>query len=100
MNDTVGNGSLVEGAEAVLVTLPGIGGPVNRHMPVRPAWTCVADDQPWPCPSARVHLRAEYAGDRSALAVYMSQQLMTAAVDIADRQPLPPDLFDRFLAWT
>jgi hypothetical protein len=34
------------------------------------------------------------------LAVYMSTQLMTAAVDITDGDALPPDLFNRFMAWT
>lgn len=71
-----------------------------QHQPVRPAWTCNGDGEPWPCPVARVRLRSDYAGDPTRLAVYMSTLLMTAAADTGNRDVLPPELFNRFMAWT
>jgi hypothetical protein len=91
--------SLIGGTETVLMEPPGTH-PVNRHQPVRPVWTCVVDNKPWPCPSARVYLRTAYANDRAGLAVYMSQELTAAAIDMADNGTLPPGLFHRFLTWT
>ncbi len=73
---------------------------LRRHVPTRPSWTCASDGRPWPCAAARVHLRSQYAGDAVGLSMYMSQQLMTAAVDLADGGAPPPDLFHRFVAWT
>lgn len=70
------------------------------HQPVRPAWTCTGDGEPWPCPVARVRLRSNYAGDPTRLAVHMSTLLMTAAADAGSRDVLPPELFNRFMAWT
>lgn len=69
---------------------------VTRHLPQRPEWTCAADGKPWPCPGARVHLRSQYADDQLGLSMYMSAQLINAAADLGD---LPPDLFNRFMAW-
>lgn len=73
---------------------------VTQHAPLRPAWTCVADGEPWPCPGARLRLWSDYAGDPTRLAVYMSTLLMTAAADTGSRGALPPELFNRFMAWT
>jgi hypothetical protein len=87
-------------AGTVCADFTGAGMPANRHLPVRPEWTCVVDGKPWPCPGARIHLRSQFVDDRVGLAVYMSTQLMTAAVDITSGDALPPDLFNRFMAWT
>jgi hypothetical protein len=73
---------------------------LNRHLPIRPSWNCAVDSKAWPCPSARVHLRTAYADDPVALAVYMSQELAAAAVDMGRQGSLPPDLFSRFMTWT
>ncbi|HEY8452977.1 MAG: hypothetical protein FWJ70_07840 [Micromonosporaceae bacterium] len=79
---------------------PALASLLRRHMPSRPSWTCVADGRPWPCAAARVHLRSQYAGDLVGLSMYMSRQLMAAAVDLAHDGAPPPDLFRRFVAWT
>jgi hypothetical protein len=100
MSDTVAGDWRNRVTEAVLAESTGYAGPVNRHLPVRPEWTCKVDRKPWPCPGARVHLRSQFVDDRVGLAVYMSTQLMTAAVDLTDDDVLPPDLFNRFMAWT
>lgn len=100
MSETVAENRTNETPSRVLAEPLGGAGQLNRHLPVRPQWTCAVDGKPWPCPGARVHLRTQFAGDRSGLAVYMSTQLMTAAVDITDGDSLPPDLFNRFMAWT
>jgi hypothetical protein len=100
MSETIAEDGKLGGAETVLTGPVGLGRQVNRHLPVRPTWICVVDGKPWPCPGARVHLRTQYVDDRVGLAVYMSTQLMTAAVDITDGDALPPDLFNRFMAWT
>lgn len=100
MSETVAEDRINEVAGRALVEPVGAAGPVSRHLPIRPQWTCVVDGKAWPCPGARVHLRSQFAGDRRGLAVYMSTQLMTAAVDITDGDSLPPDLFNRFMAWT
>lgn len=73
---------------------------MTQHQPERPAWTCTGDGEPWPCPVARVRLRSRYAGDPTRLAVYMSTLLMSAAADTGNRDALPPELFNRFMAWT
>lgn len=73
---------------------------MTQHQPERPAWTCTRDGEPWPCPVARVHLQSRYADDPTRLAVYMSTLLMTAAADAGNRDVLPPELFNRFMAWT
>ncbi|MGH3679160.1 MAG: hypothetical protein ACRDT2_02590 [Natronosporangium sp.] len=47
-----------------------------------------------------MRLRSNYAGDPTRLAVHMSTLLMTAAADAGSRDVLPPELFNRFMAWT
>lgn len=69
------------------------------HEPVRPGWTCVRCGRTWPCPAARVYLRAAYADDPLLLGMYLSTQLFTAAADLGVTE-MTPDLLDRFLTWT
>lgn len=99
MNDATVDDRVIGGTETLLAESSDTTTPVNRHLPNRPAWTCVVDGKPWPCAGARVHLRTAYADDRAGLAVYMSQELIAAAIDVADEDALPPDLFNRFMAW-
>lgn len=100
MSETVADDLMAHRASAICAD-PSVGGmPTNRHLPERPEWNCVVDGKPWPCPGARIHLRSQFVDDRVGLAVYMSTQLMTAAVDITNGDALPPDLFNRFMSWT
>ncbi|SCE64599.1 hypothetical protein [Micromonospora mirobrigensis] len=76
---------------------------LRRHVAARPVWLCRACGAPWPCQPAKLGLRAEYAGDRVGLAVYLCGLLHEA---VADRLRLRPDevdpaeFFARFVGWT
>ncbi len=74
--------------------------PQTWHLPRRPSWDCVSCRQPWPCAPAKVDMAEEFADNKVSLAVYLSGQ-MTDAVDdyLATKQPVPPNLYDRFLGW-
>lgn len=69
------------------------------HTPHRPAWLCDQCGKPWPCSPARVELGEQYGRDRVALAMYTSTMLVDAAAEIGD-QVEPPELYERFVAWT
>ncbi|AVT39388.1 hypothetical protein C6W10_26420 [Plantactinospora sp. BB1] len=76
----------------------------RSHIPSRPLWYCHScPGVPWPCPPARASLLAEYADDRTALAVYLGSNLYEALADLHRLRPNPgPDaaaVFARFLAW-
>ena len=75
---------------------------LNRpHAPEYPSWECGACLQPWPCANAKTLLFGEFHDFPAVLAVYMSAQMGNAVLDLtADGSPPPPDLYDRFLAWT
>ncbi|WP_018587663.1 hypothetical protein [Salinispora arenicola] len=68
------------------------------HGPVTRAWTCGGCGLPWPCPTRRRQLRAEYAAAPVSLAFYLGTQLVRAAEDM----PRIPAgiLHQRFLGWT
>ena len=71
------------------------------HAPEYPSWDCGACLQPWPCANAKTLLFGEFHEFPAVLAVYMSAQMGNAVLDLtADGSPPPPDLYDRFLAWT
>lgn len=76
---------------------------VRPHVPMRPLWLCRACAQPWPCATAHLALRREYADDRVALCVYLGGMLHVAADDLYRLNPHdapdPRALFLRFLAW-
>jgi hypothetical protein len=73
------------------------------HLPLRPLWLCRSCAAPWPCASARLALRHEYAEDRVALLVYLGGVLHEAAGELhtlnPDDGPAPGQLFARFLGW-
>ncbi|SBT54162.1 hypothetical protein [Micromonospora narathiwatensis] len=73
------------------------------HTPLRPMWCCRACGQPWPCPQARLLLKAEYAENQIGLSIYLCGMLYAAARDLyqlhPDDGPAPADLFTRFVAW-
>ncbi|GGM41078.1 hypothetical protein GCM10011608_27300 [Micromonospora sonchi] len=75
--------------------------PVHQHLPERPGWRCRACGAAWPCPMARMLLRAEYGPDRVGLSVYLAGVLFDATEDLMRETPppTPGELFERFLAW-
>ncbi|MEV1289439.1 hypothetical protein [Micromonospora sp. NPDC049679] len=74
---------------------------LSAHAPQRPTWVCPRCQREWPCPPARLQLRAR-AGNRIALAVQMANYLYLAIGDltISDLDLNPEDLYDRFVGWT
>ena len=82
---------------------PGAVGTGPPHTPLRPMWCCRACGQPWPCASARLLLRAEYARNRTGLSIYLAGLMYEAMRDLYHLNPHdgpdPKTLFDRFLAW-
>jgi hypothetical protein len=68
------------------------------HAAIRPAWTCGACGEDWPCPTARDRLTEEYGTERVSLATQMAVQLGRAATELKDATP--HDLYLRFVEWT
>ncbi len=52
------------------------------HLPNRPAWTCQVCEQPYPCPTRRTQLLAEFGGASVQLTVFMSIDLMDAVAEL------------------
>lgn len=76
---------------------------LHPHMPLRPLWICRSCAGPWPCAGARLMLKAEYADDRPALAVFMATVLHEATAELSKLTspgPAPAELFTRFVEWT
>ncbi|MEV6815675.1 hypothetical protein [Micromonospora sp. NPDC051296] len=71
---------------------------MTTHGPVMPIWSCGGCDLPWPCPTRRRELRAEYADAPVSLALYLGAYLIQAAEDM----PGAPagTLHRRFIGWT
>ncbi|MGX6607241.1 hypothetical protein ACWKSP_34720 [Micromonosporaceae bacterium Da 78-11] len=70
------------------------------HLNNRPGWDCRACGQPWPCANAKADLLIEFRKFPSVLRIYMSAQMYDALNDLTSRgEPVPPDLYERFLAW-
>ncbi|MEH1013837.1 hypothetical protein V6U90_12110 [Micromonospora sp. CPCC 206060] len=76
---------------------------VAPHTPIQPLWLCRPCAQPWPCPTARLTLRAEYADDRIGLSVYLCGLLHAAMRDLhrlnPHDMPGPQAMYDRFVGW-
>ena len=71
-----------------------------EHLHRRPDWGCRICGRPWPCAAARGDLLEEFRVFPSVLALYMSAQMYDAVRDlIGGDQPLPEDLYERFLSW-
>ncbi|SCG44414.1 hypothetical protein [Micromonospora inositola] len=71
---------------------------MTTHGPVMPIWSCGGCDLPWPCPTRKRELRAEYADAPVSLALYLGSYLVQAAEDMAW---MPAGaLHRRFLGWT
>ncbi|MFE9690088.1 hypothetical protein [Micromonospora sp. NPDC005806] len=71
---------------------------MTAHGPVMPIWSCGGCDLPWPCPTRKRELRAEYADAPVSLALYLGSYLVQATADM----PWTPAgvLHRRFLGWT
>ncbi|AYF28826.1 hypothetical protein CSH63_15450 [Micromonospora tulbaghiae] len=71
---------------------------MTTHGPVMPIWSCGGCDGPWPCPTRKRELRAEYADAPVSLALYLGAYLVQATEDM----PWTPAgvLHRRFLGWT
>ncbi|MBM0237889.1 hypothetical protein JNW88_13325 [Micromonospora sp. ATA32] len=76
---------------------------MSRHLTTRPTWRCRACAAHWPCQPAKLRLRAEYAHDRAALAVYLCLLMYDAIADRLRTHPDqvdPAEFFTRFIGWT
>lgn len=71
---------------------------MTSHGPVLPVWSCGGCDRPWPCPTRRQELRAEYADAPVSLALYLGAYFVKAAEDMP-WAPAGP-LHRRFIGWT
>ncbi|MFG2101788.1 hypothetical protein ACGFJ5_14410 [Micromonospora echinaurantiaca] len=71
---------------------------MTTHGPVMPIWSCGGCDMPWPCPTRKRELRAEYADAPVSLALCLGSYLVQATQDM----PWTPAgaLHRRFLGWT
>ena len=55
---------------------------MSTHLPIRPAWTCGACGQQWPCPTRQRELRAEYDGARVSLMLHLVGCFVEASADL------------------
>jgi hypothetical protein len=68
-----------------------------EHTPRRPDWICRDCFRPWPCPSRKRLLQAEYTTDPVAVALYLATCYHEAASQLPD---VPADvLYARMLGW-
>ena len=72
----------------------------GEHVALRPTWECLVCAEPWPCAVAKEAMRAEFRSFPSVMTIYMSAQMFDAAEDFMAQGVQPPDLYERFLAWT
>ncbi|MGK5441078.1 hypothetical protein ACSNN7_04490 [Micromonospora sp. URMC 105] len=70
---------------------------MTTHGPVPPVWSCGGCGAPWPCPTRRRELRAEYADAPVSLALYLGAQLVRATEDLSGTPA--GALHRRFLGW-
>ncbi len=71
-----------------------------EHMAARPSWDCSACDQPWPCANAKTNMLDEYAGNLTALTVYLAGCFQDATHELTSHgRSAPVDLYERFLGW-
>ncbi|MEH1058346.1 hypothetical protein V6U89_24440 [Micromonospora sp. CPCC 206171] len=67
------------------------------HGPVLPIWSCGGCGAPWPCPTRRRELCAEFEDAPVSLSLYMGAQLVRATADLTW---VPAGtLHRRFLGW-
>ncbi|MEV0154038.1 hypothetical protein AB0H57_09905 [Micromonospora sp. NPDC050686] len=71
---------------------------MTTHGPVLPIWSCGGCDLPWPCPTRKRELRAEYADAPVSLALYLGSYLVQATEDMSWAPA--GALHRRFIGWT
>ncbi|MGC9669039.1 flavin reductase [Planosporangium sp. 12N6] len=70
---------------------------MSDHQPVRGSWICIGCASPWPCPTRRRQLLAQYTGAPVSLALVLGAALVEACGDLAH---VPAgDLHARFVGW-
>ena len=69
---------------------------MTAHQPDPTTWDCRAGCGEWPCRTARSELSGEQ--DPATLAMYMAAQMDAAIRALPAARP--PQLHERFLAWT
>ena len=70
---------------------------MSVHVALRPSWVCAGCGVPWPCPTRRRQLRAEYNGGRPELSALMGYYLDQAQSDVPSASPAGLD--QRFVGW-
>ncbi|WP_244871099.1 flavin reductase [Catellatospora sp. IY07-71] len=70
---------------------------MTMHLPIRPDWTCAACGLPWPCPSRKGQLLAEYDGAHVSMTLHLSGFFLEACQDIPTAES--GVLYSRFLGW-
>ncbi len=70
---------------------------MTEHVPLRPSWTCGGCGAPWPCPTRRRQLLAEYDETPVSLSLLMAGYRSAAAPDLPET---PTEaLHERFIGW-
>jgi hypothetical protein len=69
---------------------------MTEHLADRTTWDCRAGCGEWPCRAARTELAGQQ--DSRTLAIYMAAQMDAAIAALPAARP--PQLHERFLAWT
>jgi hypothetical protein len=70
---------------------------MSMHQPIRPDWDCAACGDPWPCPTRKRQLTAEYHRTPVSMMLYLSGYFVEACQDLPH---LPAGaLHARFLRW-
>lgn len=70
---------------------------MSTHNPVARTWVCSGCGGDWPCATRRRELRAEFAGSRVSLGLYLGQYFVVAAEDL--RHVPSGWLHNRFVGW-
>ena len=70
---------------------------MSEHNQTAPMWICSGCGADWPCATRRKELRAEFAGSRVSLGLYLGHLLVVAAEDL--RHVPAGWLHNRFLCW-
>ncbi|WBB79569.1 hypothetical protein O7606_26040 [Micromonospora sp. WMMD882] len=71
---------------------------MTSHGPTMPEWTCGGCGLPWPCPTRRRELRAEFDGAPMSLTIHMRSWFASAAEDLGTAPA--GALHARFVGWT
>lgn len=67
------------------------------HAPYRPAWSCLACGEEWPCLTRRRQLCELFGGEPGGIARYLAAYLVDATADLGHLSTI--EVRDRFLGW-